>query len=167
MIWLTSDTHFNHANIIRYCNRPYGCVEEMNEALIHNWNHSVADTDTIYFLGDFAFGPRQEHLGLFERLKGRKHLIQGNHDENSVLRLPWLSQQHYLELKSEGHYCVLCHYPMEDWNDRYHESCMFHGHSHGTGRVLHRRLDVGVDNCGYAPIRLQDAVQRAYLHPQN
>ena len=166
MIWLTSDTHFNHVNILRYCNRPFGSVEEMNEALIRNWNERVDPEDTVYFLGDFAFGPRGEHESFFLRLNGRKHLIQGNHDGASILRLPWLSQQHYLELKVADIYAVLCHYPMEDWNDRYHQSCMFHGHSHGTGRVIHRRLDVGVDNCDYAPIGLEQAAERAFLHPR-
>ena len=55
-IWITSDTHFGHINIIKYCNRPYADVTEMNNALIANINSQVAPEDTLIHAGDFCFG---------------------------------------------------------------------------------------------------------------
>ena len=75
-----ADTHFFHNNIIRYCNRPYASVEEMNEALIDNWNKTVQPNDTIRIVGDFAFGGKQRLLEVMPRLNGNKILIHGNHD---------------------------------------------------------------------------------------
>lgn len=77
-IWVISDTHFYHKNIIEYCKRPFASVQEMNEALIENWNSVVRTDDVVYHLGDVFFtkdGGRQLH-----RLNGRKRLILGNHD---------------------------------------------------------------------------------------
>lgn len=79
MIYITSDPHFNHANVIPYCNRPYSSVEEMNEALIANWNSVIKPEDTIYCLGDFSFHIRSVEQ-FMPRLNGKKILISGNHD---------------------------------------------------------------------------------------
>lgn len=83
MIYFTSDTHFNHRNIIEYCNRPFKNVDEMNDKLIKNWNSRATDEDIIYHLGDIAFGPDKEHYcGLLNRviLRGNITYIKGNHD---------------------------------------------------------------------------------------
>ena len=79
MIYFTSDTHFGHKNIIRFCDRPFKDVNEMNEILVKNWNDTVGVDDTVYFLGDFAmsFTPVET---ITPRLNGRKILIAGNHD---------------------------------------------------------------------------------------
>ena len=85
-VWFTSDTHFNHANIIKYCNRPFASVEEMNEKLIENWNSVVRKDDLTWCLGDFCLGPDQKkHIPeLVSKLNGRINLVLGNHDHNSV-----------------------------------------------------------------------------------
>ena len=59
MIYLSGDLHFNHSNIIKYCNRPFKNVEEMNRVIIDNWNALIKFDDTVYHLGDFAFGNRK------------------------------------------------------------------------------------------------------------
>lgn len=78
-VFFTSDPHFFHANVIRYCNRPYATVEEMNEALIGNWNSVVGPDDTVYCLGDFSLAIRPVEI-YSSRLQGHKKLIPGNHD---------------------------------------------------------------------------------------
>lgn len=79
-IYVTSDLHLGHKNIIEYCNRPFKSVEEMNQVLIDNWNSVVSDEDTVYFLGDFCLGPRENIIKYGKLLKGNKILIMGNHD---------------------------------------------------------------------------------------
>jgi len=78
-VYLTADLHFFHANVIKYCDRPYGSVEEMNQALIDNWNSVVTDDDTVYVLGDFSLAFRPVEI-FTQRLNGLKYLIAGNHD---------------------------------------------------------------------------------------
>ena len=80
MIYFIADTHFNHANIIKYCNRPFKNTDEMNEYIIRRWNSVVKEADTVYHLGDVGFGSLQEVKSLVERLNGRKILLRGNHD---------------------------------------------------------------------------------------
>ena len=77
--WLIADTHFSHTNIIRYCNRPFNNVEEMNETLIKRWNSVVGKDDVVYHLGDVAF-KTGEIKDITDKLNGRKVLIMGNHD---------------------------------------------------------------------------------------
>lgn len=82
-IWVISDTHFNHANIIRYCARPYASTEEMNKDLIKRWNSIVRSQDTVYHLGDFGMGGKNEITEWRRALNGRIKLIRGTHDGRS------------------------------------------------------------------------------------
>ena len=87
MIYFTADQHFGHANIIKLCSRPFSDVQEMDEALIENWNRRVTNGDTIYIIGDLLFRnsvPTEEYL---QRLKGKKHLILGNHDNTWIRKV--------------------------------------------------------------------------------
>ena len=77
---LTSDTHFSHANIIRYCDRPFSDLAVMNERLVDAWNDRVRPDDEIWHLGDVAMGRIEESLLIIRRLHGRKFLVPGNHD---------------------------------------------------------------------------------------
>jgi len=97
--YLTSDTHFGHYNIIKYCNRPFKSVEEMNEKLIHNWNEIVKPEDLVHFLGDFCFrnspGGNQGEPFKYEyyasKLNGNITFYLGNHDSNSALKTKLIS----------------------------------------------------------------------------
>lgn len=82
--FFTSDTHFHHANVIGYCKRPWGGVEEMNTALVDKWNARVKDGDTVYHCGDFAFRHDKHWLDILERLNGKIVLIKGNHDHKRL-----------------------------------------------------------------------------------
>lgn len=81
-IWFTSDSHFCHKNIIKYCDRPFLDVEEMNSELIRRWNSVVAEDDIVYHLGDIYLGPADRAQSLFGALNGRIILIRGNHDRH-------------------------------------------------------------------------------------
>lgn len=152
-IYFTGDTHFGHANIIKYCNRPYSSVQEMNEMLIKNWNDTVSPTDTIYHVGDFAFDSNpQKYL---VRLNGHKVLIKGNHDKKPTPG--WMQVVDYKEIKVERQTIILFHYAMRVWNKSNHGSWSLFGHSHGglpnDPKLL--SFDVGVDCHGYHPISFE------------
>lgn len=89
-LFFTSDTHFFHEGIIKFCNRPFESVEEMNETLIRNWNETVPEDGTVFHLGDFAFGGWREWMSAYNRLNGKIYLILGNHDmKNAKHALPY------------------------------------------------------------------------------
>lgn len=158
--WFTSDTHFHHANIIKYCNRPFADTVEMNNALIENWNSVVGDNDLVYHLGDFAFG-REDFMFdmLIKRLKGKIVFLKGNHD-----RLAWRNRDKffahsdsYREIEVNGKDITLCHYAMRVWNKSHHGAWHLYGHSHGTLPDDPNALsfDCGVDCHNYTPISFE------------
>jgi calcineurin-like phosphoesterase family protein len=129
----------------------------MNEGLIELWNARVEhENDDVWFLGDFGYhAPTQEYttdLGvIFWKLRGKKHLIVGNHDvkNTQVMRLPWETVDMLKEIKLNGQRATLCHYPLETWPAAWRGAMMLHGHCHGTlKRKLPKRFDVGVDALG-------------------
>ncbi len=81
MIYFTSDLHFGHANVIRHCNRPFDSVEEMDAALMRNWNATVRNSDEIYILGDFTMRHASVAHAYLSALNGRKYMVRGNHDQ--------------------------------------------------------------------------------------
>ena len=128
--WFTSDTHYDHANIIKYSKRPFKNVDEMNETMIKNWNSVVKHEDTVFHLGDFAFC--NDPGKFFHRLNGNKILILGNHDKQATKHLPWGSVHSYYELRLNGKFIILCHYAFRVFNKSHHGALNFHGHSHGS-----------------------------------
>ena len=160
-VWFTSDTHFGHANIIRYSNRPYQDKEEMDEALITNWNAKVQPGDLVYHLGDVFFCHEPVAGKILARLNGQKFLIFGNHDKglkNGMLKHLFTWMGDYKEITVEGQKIILCHYPMITWNGSGRGSWMLHGHCHGnlTYPFEAKIHDVGVDPNGYSPLSFAD-----------
>jgi len=171
-IWFTSDTHFWHRNIIKYCNRPVSSVEEMNEFLIQKWNEKIKPDDVVWHLGDFAFCGKDKAIEILERLNGEKNWILGNHDYGLVKKIgPYFDEiLDYTLLKIHLNYeaddgeirqyhqpIVLCHFPILSWDMMRHGSWHLHGHCHGTlPKTSALRLDVGVDCHNYSPISVED-----------
>lgn len=165
-IWFTSDTHFNHANVIKHSERPFVDLEHMTETIVSRWNERVKPGDIIYHLGDFALSWGRQHVDLcdklLQRLNGQKWLIAGNHDRDEVKKNGrWVAVKHYHEIKVDTggqnrQRIVMCHYAMRVWNQMHRGSWMLHGHSHGNlVDVGGKCLDVGVDVHGYAPVGLE------------
>lgn len=167
-LWFISDTHFNHAKIVQYSNRPFANVEAMNEGLVEVWNRRVKPGDHVYHLGDFAFVRNTEDItSLLKRLNGQIHLIRGNHDHRDVRNAKGFAEVlDYKELKVGDQRVVLSHYPMLSWSGMHKGSWMLHGHCHGNlaKNVMARRLDVGVDPMGYKPVSFDEVavVMREY-----
>ena len=176
MIFFTADTHFNHRGILKYTDRrrQWRTLPEMNRGLVDSWNAVVTrESDEVWHLGDFGFHAptdrETEDLGvLFWRLRGKKHLVIGNHDAKNtqVLRLPWESVSPLEELKRDGHRFVLCHYAIENWAGQWRGAIHLHGHAHGTLRhKIAKRFDVGVDAMGPAPVPIDQIIEAAAAEP--
>lgn len=165
MNWYTSDTHFGHANVIRYSERPFQSVDEMDEAIIANWNRVVQPNHDVYHLGDFAFSKNPDRY--LSRLNGRKHLIIGNHDSEITLKSTyWESVQPYLEVNENKLKIILSHYAMRVWNKSHYGAIMLYGHSHGSLPGSDQSLDVGVDCWNYYPISLEHIQNRLATLPR-
>lgn len=149
-LYFTADWHFGHKNIIEYCKRPFKTVDEMNEALIVNYNEKVSNSDTCIFVGDFVFYDQEYTCTeLLKRLNGKKILVKGNHD--------WLSNKKYIKagfiqstksLVIDGYRVV--HRPGKC--DRYNEKRFIVAHVHEHWRVKGKMINVGVDMWGFKPI---------------
>ena len=82
--WFISDPHFCHSNIIKYCNRPFADVAEMDAEMVKRWNSVVGKDDIVWCLGDFAFGQKENVKRIRSQLNGRINLVLGNHDHHKV-----------------------------------------------------------------------------------
>lgn len=174
-IWMISDCHFFHGNIIKYCNRPYSSISEMNEQLIINWNSIVKETDEIFILGDFAFNSIPVHLSetILSQLKGIKHLIRGNHDRKELSKsIYFKSTSDILEVKINHQAFILSHYPLDSWHNQFYGTYHFHGHIHSHPKNFNytrhrsRRLDIGVDNNNYFPININQCIEKLDQYDQ-
>lgn len=132
-VWVTSDTHFGHANIIKYCDRPFASTEEMNQELVNDWNSKVKKEDLVLHLGDVAFLNQEKIDYILSRLNGKKLLILGNHDRKDKLEKHFSEGIfHYLTISRGKQKYVLMHYPIESWDGKFHGVPHLHGHCHGT-----------------------------------
>lgn len=173
--FFTSDTHFGHANIIKYCARPFENTEEMDKVLIENWNKKVPKDGLVYHLGDFAWGTINYWERIREQLNGEIILIYGNHDD----RLLYNERMHRLfkEVTPQkkvwfdktciymNHYPFLCFGGAWEGLDA---TWQLFGHVHSNPRseegLDHKRLvncfptqyDVGVDNNNFTPISFDE-----------
>lgn len=134
-IYLTSDLHFGHKNIIKYEHRNYETVDEMDKDYIKKWNNKVEENDLIYILGDFSWYKAEKTMEILKQLKGRKVLIVGNHDEiylnnKDFDRTLFEEICYYKELKINKTKIILFHYPIIDWNGKHNGSLHFYGHVH-------------------------------------
>ncbi|HOO76758.1 MAG TPA: metallophosphoesterase [bacterium] len=162
MYFFTADEHYGHANIIRYCRRPFSSVGEMDRELIERHNAAVGAGDTVVHAGDFTLQSPEEARGYIARLNGRHIFIRGSHDY-------WLGPDaHELwEETVEGRYIVVCHYAMRVWPRSHYNSWQLYGHSHGRLEPVGKQWDVGVDANGFAPVSLERLDDIMAARPDN
>lgn len=167
--WFTSDTHFGHQNIIKYCNRPFKDVDHMNEVLIKNWNSIVDPDDTIYHLGDFAMGPKDRWPSYIKRLNGMKLLVRGNHDQDEQkmkdLGFTYVFDNMIVPYKNFDIY--LSHFPHPEFVDAIPKGqgptkttkYQFCGHVHTDWKTYEGVIvNVGVNQWDYKPITVEQAL---------
>lgn len=168
MKWFTSDTHWGHANILKYDQRPFASIEEHDDVLIKNWNAVVHPGDTVYHLGDVAWHTKERDIDpLLHSLNGTKFLILGNHDAGHVGKSRiWAQVAPYLEVSEATQKIVLFHYRMVVWNRSHYGSWALHGHSHGTLPVnlQAKTFDVGTMIWGYRPISVDEVAKEMERH---
>lgn len=166
-LFFTSDLHFHHQNICKYAGRPYADVQEMNEALIKNWNAVVKPNDEVWDLGDFSFGNYMQTCQVLSRLNGRHNFVMGNHDKVIIQNRQDLlksklfnSIQDYKEIKQDGQKIVLFHFSPRVWNGSHHNAWCLWGHSHNSLEPYGKSFDVGVDSTvitkEYRPISFEE-----------
>jgi calcineurin-like phosphoesterase family protein len=186
MIYFTSDPHFWHANVIRYCSRPFASIEEMNGALIKNWNDVVKPDDVVYCLGDFslAFRPVEAYSSI---LNGTKYLVPGNHDfchsyhkkaRSKENRDKWIKQYEahgWIVLPEQTTLDIpgvavvnMCHHPYylvgteisddkyEKWRPKDDGRWLLCGHVHEKWKVAGRMINVGVDQWDFRPVSIEE-----------
>lgn len=180
-MWFTSDTHFGHANIIKFCDRPFDSVDEMNEQLVSRWNALVHPEDIVFHMGDVAMGTIVESLRYIPRLNGYKYLVPGNHDRcwRGHKKVRAVDFQMYrdvgFELLNETEHMVIgqtpdshgtvvtvSHMPYEgdshdedrfmDWRPDDDGRWLIHGHVHEKWQVNGRQINVGVDVWDFQPV---------------
>ena len=136
MNYYIADLHLGHANCIRFDERPFADADEMNKALVDNWNNVVTNADTVHILGDFIWSKESLWPGCLEQLKGNKVLIRGNHDPKEFSQQTksfFQDIKDYKEITDSGMHVIMCHYPMPFHRAAYDEKCiMLYGHVHKT-----------------------------------
>lgn len=160
-IFIISDTHFGHTNILKFLNedgshtRGFSSVEEMNETIVDNWNKTVRDEDIVYHLGDVYFG--QGH-SVLTRLRGRKRLILGNHDNGKSDYLLSNFQKILVWRMFPEFNCLLSHVPV-------HESALYkvdynlHGHVHKSTLQDSRYVNCCVEVRDYTPVSIEEIMK--------
>jgi len=168
--WYTSDPHFNHTSIIKFCDRPFLDVSQMDQAILRNLEACVGWDDDLYIVGDFSFGgesSRSYVQSCFNRIPGRKHLIVGNHDTKQTFSLGWTSVQTLAEIKDGDQNLVLCHYPMITFPGARRGALQIFGHVHRNWQGSRNAVNVGVDVWDFAPVRVADIQRRTRTLPVN
>ncbi len=189
--WFTADTHLGHANIIKFCMRPFlspseheraledprgqwrvspETVNRHDSAIIDAINSDVQPNDTLWILGDFCWGKFETAQAYRDRIACRNvNLVWGNHDHRSIGPAFGKAVEQGM-VTIEGKKIWLNHYPMRSWHKSFHGSWQLYGHVHGRLEEEDRRTswsltkDVGVDACDYKPMSFSDL--KSYMKPR-
>lgn len=167
-IWVISDTHFFHKNILKFTDnngelirgKLFDTAEQMNEHMLDRWNEVVKPGDIVYHLGDVMMGPKEDFKSFWPKLNGSKRLIVGNHDD-----IPFLSSggffkkvQMWRMFPDMG--LLFTHVPI-------HESGLYrhgkgemmknvHGHIHHNLSPTEHHQNVSVEAIDYTPIHIEE-----------
>ena len=173
-IFFTSDTHFNHTNIIKFCKRPFNSAAEQDEELIRRWNEKVDEDGIVFHLGDVGFGNKETISKILHRLNGKIYLIIGNHDWKNIInkhddRFEDITQQANIKIDTQK--IILNHYPFLCYSGTYNREIptwQLFGHVHtspygysglDTPRMqmlFPYQYDVGVDNNDFRPVSYEE-----------
>lgn len=175
MIWLTSDLHLFHNKDFIYEPRGFASIEAMNEAIERNWNDTVNNDDEVYILGDLMVGGKavsnEVGMEVVRRLKGKKHIIIGNHDTNTRIKLyqqeaSIVEVQYAKMMRYKGRSLYLSHYPTFTANLEHEKPKQwiinFFGHTHTKERFFNGipfMYNAALDAHDNRPVLLDDALR--------
>lgn len=174
--FLTSDPHFNHKNILAYEpeSRPFKTIDEMNEAIISNWNSVVSKDDDVWVLGDFFMGQLMDIGYILSRLNGHIHLVRGNHDQKNRLHVYedefGIDVHDIAYLTYKGRFFILCHFPLqsEEFIKMVRQDnseviiCYGHIHHNAPTGYVDGTFHVGMDTNNLTPVDIEDIWKAAW-----
>lgn len=165
-IWFTSDNHWNHRRIIELAERPFTSLKEMNDLMVNNWNKVVKPGDTVYHLGDFGFGNKDELEFILNSLNGNKILIRGSHDRSAVKLNGWLSILRSVVIYASHNISLALIHDPSKWKGHSpveQKLIVVHGHWHGRKFLNPTKFplfDVSVEAHKYTPVNIMEIVGR-------
>ena len=176
MHFYISDLHLGDDRIFALCRRPFSSLEDMETNIVEKWNGKVTDNDDVYILGDLGNGSADIITRFFFKVKGRKHLIVGNHDEAFLREYSMTglfdSIEHIAYINDNGRKVCLCHYPLMDWFSGHETIYQVYGHIHNkteeNGKmyadIRHYYTDklafnASVDVIGFEPVTLDELIK--------
>lgn len=162
-IYVTSDTHFNHKNIIYYCHesRDFDTVEAMNEAIVENWNAVVSPDDIVYHVGDCFMGQIETVEEYGSKLNGEIHIVPGNHDTKNRIsemeKLGWIIENKVSYLDYNDISFIMIHERPEEMHGD-SANIILYGHVHDAAQkgLVNWTYHVGVDTNDLTPVNLDD-----------
>lgn len=168
-IWIISDTHFNHTNILTFTDsntglkvRPeFDTVEQMNECMIENWNSVVKQGDIVYHLGDVLMGDKEGFKSLWAKLNGSKRLIVGNHDDVKFMSSGSFFKKVMMWRMFPEFGLLMSHVPLHEsalWRGKGTDKQMVnvHGHIHQNPAPEGPYKCVCVEQINYTPVNIEE-----------
>jgi len=176
MEYFTADWHLSHNNIIKYCNRPFTNIGEMNSTIYDNALDRLQRGDILYYLGDLSFDKSTIDF-FFSTMKligVQIHFIYGNHDykvKRFIAPHPaWHGDFKSISIRKQP--ISLMHYAMRVWPKSHYNAWHLYGHSHGglshdTGVSIGKTWDVGVDNNDFQILSFDEITNIMATRPDN
>ena len=160
-IYLFSDVHFDHGNIIKYCHRPFNTTNQMNRELLSNWNDAVNENDVVYYLGDMTYGRKRRPIDYWlGRLNGKIFYVRGNHDKDVITRATIISDR--FGIKYKDYNFLLMHDPHRPFG---YESWIIHGDKHNNNlkdypfiNQKNKTVNVCSEVVNYTPLNLDTII---------
>lgn len=165
-LWLTSDLHLFHSNIIKYCNRPYSNCFSMNKDIIDTINKNIHQDDLLINLGDIGFNSVKYITDELSKINCNQIFVSGNHDRKSLInalieKYIVFEKQTILDVYfNDIHYKVhLAHNPDDIQYNNEENSIFLYGHLHDK-EVKNKRfnqMNVGWDQF-VRPVELKEII---------
>lgn len=158
-MFLMSDLHFYHSNIIKYAARPYSDVNDMNSKMVSSIRNTVPKESPLVCLGDFGFSGKTKLNSIIDEIGREFDLIVGNHDikrrTDHVIGFRTKSISAFKCLLEYEDYpnIIFTHYPLTEKNIP-EGFVNVHGHTHDREDQSDLHFNVSWERCEYAPISM-------------